>query len=147
MILLNIVVILALIIKNLKPFCWIQALSKNTLNLNLSEILLSKNTDMLNKGSIAEIFTGLEMIRYSSPFKQKQLFYWHREKRGSHAEVDYLITNNEPILPMEIKSGISGKMQSLNLFLKEKKLDKGLRISLENFSEYGKIEILPLHSI
>lgn len=87
------------------------------------------------------------MIKYSSPHKQKQLFYWHREKRGSNAEVDYLITNNETILPIEVKSGTSEKMQSLNLFLKERKLNKGRRISLENFTDYGKIEILPLHSI
>ena len=133
--------------KKFKAFLLDTGIIQNTLNLNLSEILLSKNTDILNKGSIAEIFTGLEMIKYSSPFKQKQLFYWHREKRGSHAEVDYLITNNETILPVEVKSGTTGKMQSINLFLKEKKLNKGLRISLENFSGYEKIEILPLHSI
>ncbi|NOZ45149.1 MAG: ATP-binding protein [Chlorobi bacterium] len=133
--------------KKFKAFLLDTGIIQNNLNLNLSEILLSKNTDMLNKGSIAEIFTGLEMIKYSSPYKQKHLFYWHREKRGSNAEVDYLLTNNETILPVEIKSGTSGKMQSLNLFLRERKINKGKRISLENFAEYGKIEILPLHSI
>ena len=36
-------------------------------------------------------------------------------------------------------------MQSLFLFLEEKKSDKGIRISSENFSIYDKIEVYPLY--
>jgi uncharacterized protein len=42
------------------------------------------------------------------------------------------------VVPVEIKSGSSGKMQSLNLFIEEKKSPEGIRISLESFSQYGK---------
>jgi len=115
--------------------------------LRLSNILIAENIDMMNKGYIAETFAGIEMIKYSNVYEKKQLHYWHREKRGSSAEVDYLIEQEGHVVPVEVKSGSSGKMQSLNLFIDEKELSKGIRISLENFSQYGKIKVIPLYAI
>ncbi|MEI7422953.1 MAG: AAA family ATPase [Prolixibacteraceae bacterium] len=115
--------------------------------LRLADFLVAKNTEMLNKGGVAEIFAGLEMIKYELPENRPQLYYWHREKRGSTAEVDYLFNANGNILPVEVKSGTSGKMQSLNLFLEERKSSKGLRLSMENFGNYGKIDVIPLYAI
>jgi uncharacterized protein len=115
--------------------------------LKLSELLIAKNIDTLNKGSIAEAFAGVEMIKYSDELEKKQLYYWQREKRGSSAEVDYLMEQDGKIIPVEVKSGGSGKMQSLNLFMEEKQSSYGIRISLENFSRYDKIQVVPLYAI
>ncbi len=115
--------------------------------LRLSDLLIANNIDVLNKGNIAEAFAGTEMIKYSGVFEKRQLYYWHREKRGSTAEVDYLIEQKGQVVPVEVKSGSSGKMQSLNLFMDEKKSQKGIRISLENFSQYGKITVIPLYAV
>ena len=115
--------------------------------LRLSELLMANNIDMLNKGNIAEAFAGVEMIKYANVLEKRQLYYWHREKRGSTAEVDYLIEQQGQVVPVEVKSGSSGKMQSLNLFIDEKKSQKGIRISLENFSQYGKILVVPLYAV
>jgi hypothetical protein len=115
--------------------------------LRLSDIIISGDIDMMNKGHIAEIFAGLEMIKYGSPFEKRELYYWHREKRGSNAEVDYLTELGGEVVPVEVKSGSSGKMQSLNIFMDEKKSSRGIRISLENFSGYEKIDVIPLYAI
>lgn len=115
--------------------------------LKLSDLLLAKNTEMLNKGRVAEIFAGLEMIKYEMPEIRPQLYYWHREKRGSSAEVDYLYSHKGLIIPIEVKSGSSGKMQSLNQFLTEKNAPKGIRLSMENFASYNKVEVIPLYAI
>jgi len=115
--------------------------------LRLSELLIANNIDVLNKGNIAEAFTGTEMIKYSSVFEKGQIYYWHREKRGSNAEVDYLIEHQGQVVPVEVKSGSTGKMQSLNLFIEEKKSPVGIRISLENFSQFGKITVIPLYAV
>jgi len=115
--------------------------------LRLSDLLIAKNIDLMNKGNIAEAFAGVEMIKYSNVYEKQQLFYWHREKRGSSAEVDYLIEHEGNIIPVEVKSGSSGKMQSLNLFIEEKRSSGGIRISLENFSQYGKITVIPLYAV
>ncbi len=115
--------------------------------LRLSDILIAKNVDMLNKGNIAEAFAGLEMMKYANEYEKKTLFYWHREKRGSSAEVDYLTEQQGRVIPVEIKSGSTGKMQSMYRFLEEKKAVQGIRLSLENFSAYGQIRVIPLYAI
>ncbi|MEI6677374.1 MAG: AAA family ATPase [Mariniphaga sp.] len=115
--------------------------------LRLSELLIANNIDLLNKGNIAEAFAGIEMIKYANVYEKRQLYYWHREKRGSSAEVDYLIEYQGQVIPIEVKSGSSGKMQSMNRFITEKKSDFGIRLSLENFSAYDRIRVVPLYAI
>jgi len=117
------------------------------LGLQLSEILLNDEFDLINKGNIAEMFAGLELQKSTSCFDQTQLYYWQREERNSRAEVDYLIQHNELIVPVEVKSGKQGKMQSLYVFMKEKHSEYGIRTSLENFSQYDKIRVIPLYLI
>jgi Holliday junction resolvase-like predicted endonuclease len=61
--------------------------------------------------------------------------------------VDYLIQHGEQIIPIEVKSGTQGSMQSLRLFMNEKKSGKGVRTSLENFGRYDNIEIYPMYAV
>jgi len=117
------------------------------LGLQLSDILFSDNLDVINKGAVAEQFVGLELIKNSSPYFPKNLYFWTREKEKSQAEVDYVIQRNETIIPIEVKSGKTGKMQSMRLFLTEKNTEFGIRTSLENFSQYDKIRVYPLYTI
>jgi len=117
------------------------------LNLPLSEFLFSDDFNVINKGAIAEQFAGLELIKNSSPYTPENLYFWTREKEKSQAEVDYIIQDNEKIIPIEVKSGKSGKMQSLHLFLKEKQSEYGIRTSLENFTKYDNIQVYPLYAI
>ena len=63
------------------------------------------------------------------------------------AEVDYVIRMGEKIIPIEVKSGTMGKMQSMHLFIKEKQVEYGIRTSLENFSIYNQIKVYPLYAI
>ncbi|MCK4249104.1 MAG: hypothetical protein KAX15_04930, partial [Candidatus Omnitrophica bacterium] len=51
------------------------------------------------------------------------------------------------IIPVEIKSGTKGKMQSMRIFIKEHNTDLGIRISLENFARYDNINVYPLYAI
>jgi predicted AAA+ superfamily ATPase len=117
------------------------------MGLQLSEIFLSNDFSMVNKGYIAEQMAGMELLKSSSCYEQTQLYYWHREALNSNAEVDYIIQQGEKIIPIEVKSGTIGKMQSMHLFLKEKQSEYGIRTSLENFVQYDKIKIYPLYAI
>ena len=117
------------------------------LGLQLSEILFANDFEVINKGAIAEQFIGLELLKNSSPYMPENLYFWTREKGNSQAEVDYVIQRNDKIIPIEVKSGKSGKMQSMYLFLNEKQSEYGIRTSLENFSEYDKIRVYPLYAI
>ena len=117
------------------------------LGLDLSEFLLSEDFETINKGNVAEQYAGLEFIKAENCYQNPRLYYWHREAAKSNAEVDYVITQNQEIVPVEIKSGTKGAMKSMHIFLEEKKLSKGIRVSNENFSEYEKIEVYPLYAV
>jgi len=133
--------------KKFKAFLHDTGVFLQNTGMRLSEFLVAENVDMLNKGNLAELFVATELVKYADAHQRAQLYYWHREKRGSSAEIDFLTEHKDKIVPIEVKSGTSGKMQSMHLFLAEKEVSKGIRISLENFSKYGKIEVVPLYAI
>ena len=115
--------------------------------LNIANILISDQLSMINKGSLAEMFVGLELLKSGSCYQQHHLFYWQREALNSNAEVDYLIQKKQNILPLEVKAGTRGSMQSLFLFLREKNTAYGIRFSLENFAIYDQIRVFPLYAV
>lgn len=117
------------------------------LGLDITEILFENNFEMINKGCIAELYVGLELLKSSSCYQQQSLYYWQREALNSNAEVDYVIQKQQEIVPIEVKSGKKGSMQSLYLFLKEKKRPYGIRFSLENYSTYNKVRVFPLYAV
>ena len=122
-------------------------LFQRMLGLDMSEIFLSDEFEVVNRGAIAEIYAGLELQKATSCYHKDDLYFWKREERGSNAEVDYLIQKNEDIIPIEIKSGKRGSMQSLHLFLKEKQSPYGIRSSSKNFYAYENIKVIPLYAI
>ena len=117
------------------------------LGLEISKILLGDTLAQVNKGSIAELFVGLELVKSMPCNQPAHLYYWQREQRGSQAEIDYLVQIGAQIVPIEVKSGTKGAMQSLRLFMDEKKCTKGIRTSLENFGKLDNIEICPIYAI
>lgn len=117
------------------------------LGLEISDVLFHDTFNMVNKGAIAELFVGLELVKSASCFQQQQLFYWNREALNSNAEIDYLVQVKQEIIPVEVKAGTKGSMQSLFLFLSEKKRPFGVRFSLENYSSYDKILVYPLYAV
>jgi len=120
---------------------------QRVLGLDISSYIVSDFSSIINKGNLAELFVGLELIAHGSPRLHPELYYWHREARSSNAEVDYVISREGAVIPIEVKSGSRGQMQSLHIFLSERNLAQGIRISGENFSGYDKIKTFPLYSI
>ncbi len=100
------------------------------------QILTANATDLVNKGSLAEMLVGLELLRYQTPNVRNELFYWVRQAKNSQAEIDYVVAHNQAVLPIEVKAGTQGGMKSLWSFMGEKKLEKAVRCSLENFGSF-----------
>lgn len=114
--------------------------------------------DLVNKGGLAEMVLGWELVKYSSSRSQHDLFYWENTSENTTSEVDYIIVRNMKVVPIECKSGKSGKMKSLRLFMKNKHIKEAIRCSLENFAllqnnedknenEVSNICINPLYAI
>lgn len=117
------------------------------LGLDVPDHLTASDIDLVNKGSMSEVFVGLELVGNRKPRGRPSLHYWHREARGSNAEVDYLVQEGTEIVPVEVKAGIRGQMQSMHLFMKERGLGKGLRVSLENFGAFGPVLTVPMYAV
>lgn len=109
--------------------------------------MIRDGLSIINKGALAEVFCGSELLGYANSFVRGELFYWHRESKSSNAEIDYLMQIGNKLIPIEVKSGTKGKMQSMNLFLAEKKRPLGVRVSFENFSKLPNCLIVPLYAI
>lgn len=111
------------------------------------DILLNTDLMLINRGSLAEQFVGQELITLPPNYFPKELFYWEREKTGSTAEVDYIITIRDQIIPVEVKAGKTGSLRSLQEFLKEKRQPFGIRISMKPLSFKGSVLSIPLYMI
>jgi uncharacterized protein len=107
------------------------------------------NTQLLqiNAGAQAEQLVGQELLAYGDPYVNGQLFYWEREKKGSTAEVDYVIQVESHIIPVEVKAGTTGSLKSLAQFLSEKKQPFGVRLSQHPLSYHDQILSVPLYLI
>ncbi|MGD9978824.1 MAG: ATP-binding protein [Bacteroidales bacterium] len=117
------------------------------LKLDIARILAFDRIEQVNKGALAELFVALELKKAATSNAPVELHYWRREKDGSSAEVDFVIQRNKDIVPIEVKSGTKGSMQSMFLFLKEKNRNYGIRTSLENFGKYNDVWVYPLYAI
>ncbi len=112
--------------KMIKPLFLDIGLANHLLRLRLLDL------DQLitaNEGGLAEQFTGQQLLTFPPFYTDKQLYYWSREKRNSEAEVDYLLEVNSTIVPVEVKSGKSGTLKSLHVYMKEKKRKTAIRIN------------------
>ena len=102
----------------------------------LTELVLAGTAeDLVNKGGLAEMMLGWELVKYNNPRSQHELYYWENTAEGTKSEVDYIITRDLKVLPIECKAGVSGKMKSLYEFMRQKHLTDAIRCSLENFAQ------------
>lgn len=85
---------------------------------------------LVNEGGIAEQFVGQHLIDISKGLTQPSLHYWLRKKKSSNAEVDYVVGSNGLVLPVEVKSGTSGSLKSLQQFVYSKNTKLVIRFDL-----------------
>ena len=121
----------------------------------VQQILGGTADELVNKGAITEMVAGWELVKAKSSRTNHELFYWQDLGDGTMSEVDYIITHNMKLLPIEVKAGTSGKMKSLRLFMQKKGIKRAIRTSLENFGVItlskgdadSRIEIVPLYAL
>jgi uncharacterized protein len=80
------------------------------------DILGTAELDSVYQGTMIEHIVGQELLarQYSS---LHGLAFWVREKNTASAEIDYLHRHNGNLIPLEIKSGTTGKLRSLHTFM------------------------------
>lgn len=89
--------------------------------LNWYSLSSYDNVSLVNEGRLAEQFIGQHLYYRSQGFRKPVLHYWLREGRRSNAEVDFVISEGNWIIPVEVKAGKQGTLKSLFRFILEKK--------------------------
>ena len=77
--------------------------------------------------------------------EDNDIYYWTND--NSTAEVDFVIQNEEEIIPIEVKSGTNIKSVSFKYFCEKYKPAKAIRTSLADYKQETWMTNLPLYVI
>lgn len=80
------------------------------------EIIGTEDLNNVYQGTVIEHLVGQELLAQNY-HALSSLNFWVREKNTSTAEVDYVLPYEGKLIPIEVKSGKSGKLKSLHLFM------------------------------
>ena len=97
------------------------------------EVFESKDILDAYRGKIAEQIVAQELLAYETRVSSQRAF-WVREKKGSDAEVDFILQYDSKIIPIEVKSGHNAKLRSLHLFMENAPHNIAVRIWSQPFS-------------
>lgn len=93
--------------------------------------LQSDELTLINQGALCEQLIGQSLLYRDLFYEEPRLYYWARPQKGSEAEVDYLMTCGNKIVPIEVKAGKTGSLRSLHLFVSEKQSRLAIRFNSE----------------
>lgn len=110
--------------------------------LTLSQKTILKKNILFSEynGAFTENYVAQELVVHY----HKELFYW---TSNNMAEVDFIISCNEQIYPLEVKSGMSTKKKSLKIYGEKYQSPVLSRTTLMNFNHKGKIKNYPLYAV
>lgn len=114
--------------------------------LNLKREILDNDLLSIYQGALAEQFVGQEMLASGI----KQLYYWSRNAKNSTAEVDYLFSKENLIVPIEVKSGPAGKLKSMHIILNNyPNLKEGVVLSTAKYNSLPeqKLRFVPVYYV
>ncbi|MCK4642507.1 ATP-binding protein [bacterium] len=109
-------------------------------NLSAKAIIFGEDNYKDYKGAFVENYVAQQLRAQLDT----QLFYW---ESSGNAEVDFVIQNDEEIVPLEVKAGINPKSKSLRVFQSKFSPPKLLRTTMLDYRNDGGIINIPLYAI
>jgi uncharacterized protein len=96
------------------------------LDVGLQNYALQIQAQLINIKDLSKNYTGLlieqlvgqELLTLNEENEDGSIF-WIRDKSNTQAELDYLHIYNSQLIPIEVKSGPTGKLKSLHLFMEQ----------------------------
>ena len=107
------------------------------LEIQYNDILLDNS--FLYKGNIAENYVATQLVRNGL-----SLYYW---KSNSDAEIDFILYNEDGLIPIEVKASDNITSKSLNSYMKQYNPKYSIRISSKNFGFENNIKSVPLYAV
>ena len=93
------------------------------------------------KGALTENFVLQQLLLN----EENAIYYWANE--NSAAEVDFVIQNEEEIIPMEVKAGANARSASFKFFCEKYKPEKAIRASLDDYKREEWMTNVPLYIV
>lgn len=106
------------------------------LEIQYNDILL--DNEFLYKGNIAENYMAEQLVRNGA-----SLYYW---KSDSDAEIDFILYNEDGLIPIEVKASDNITSKSLNSYVKKYNPKYSIRVSSKNFGFENNIKSIPLYA-
>ena len=106
------------------------------LKINENEIYLDK--PFIYKGEIAENYVLNQLI-----YNNVSVYYW---TNSSNSEIDFIIYNEDGIIPIEVKASNNTQSKSLKSYMNRFKPKYAIRISTKNFGFENGIKSVPLYA-
>lgn len=106
------------------------------LEINFSDILL--DNPFMFKGAIAENYVA--QVLQTKGFS---LYYWNS---GNTAEIDFIINNQDGIIPIEVKASNNTMSKSLKVYMEKYNPKYAIRLSTKNFGFSNNIKSIPLYA-
>lgn len=105
-----------------------------------AKILLEKNNILIEyKGALTEQYVCQQLKPKTA------LYYWTAEK--ATAEIDFLIQQQNKVIPIEVKAEENVKAKSLKVYMEKYKATKALRISMQKYKEENWLTNIPLYAV
>lgn len=108
----------------------------NLLQIKYNDIILDRLLQY--KGIIAENYVATQLLINNHP-----LIYW---ESGNQAEIDFVLYNDDGIIPVEVKADDNVGSQSLKIYMNRYKPKYAIRISTKNFGFANNIKSIPLYA-
>ena len=115
--------------RDFKPLFLDTGLMTRSLGLSLPALQAEGDVTLVNRGAVAEQFIGQHLLYQNLSYEKPELYYWNREKKSSSAEVDYLLSLDNQVIPVEVNAGTSEALKSMQVFLVEKNAPVALRFN------------------
>ncbi len=91
------------------------------------EIIGTPALNLVYQGKVAEHIVGQELL--AAKFNVlNELHFWTREKKEAISEVDYMYVFEGQLIPIEVKSGATGRLRSLHIFMESSPQQLAVRI-------------------
>lgn len=111
----------------------------------LNDYLSITDYDGFYQGRLAEqvVAQNLFSLGINAPL---EIYYWSRDKKEGSAEVDFCLNFDGHALGIEVKSGKTGRLQSLLIFAEQNKKSRLMRIYSGKFTKekIGKLDLVSL---
>lgn len=104
--------------------------------IRFNDLILDKTFSF--RGAITENYVAQEFTA-----NDISLYYW---TYGRNAQVDFIIYNNDGIIPVEVKSGDNVRSTSLKFYINENKPKYSIQLSTRNFGFENNIKSIPLYA-